>query len=273
MRAASNCSRVIGGQPRSRPIRSIIVANGANESSAACSAVSAMKPCELMLSGGRLVARPRARRGGAARRSGAKRSGSPPMIASAIGSPSAPARTADCGRAADRDPDRQRLLQRPRVDAAVVERRAVRARPRDALLLAQREQQLELLGEQLVVVVEVVAEERERLDERAAPGHDLRAPAGEQVERREVLEDAHRVVGAEHGDGARQADALRALGRRGEHDRGRRDGEVRPVVLADAEDVEPDLVGELDLLDQVAQPLRGLTVRPVAGSGVSSAKV
>jgi hypothetical protein len=27
------------------------------------------------------------------------------------------------------------------------------------------------------------------------------------------------------------------------------------VVLADAEDVEPDLVGQLDLLDQVAQPL------------------
>ena len=43
--------------------------------------------------------------------------------------------------------------------------------------------------------------------------------------------------------------------RRGEHDRRRRDGEVGPVVLADAEDVEPDLVGQLDLLEQVAQPL------------------
>ena len=43
----------------------------------------------------------------------------------------------------------------------------------------------------------------------------------------------------------------------GEHDGRRRDGEVGPVVLADAEDVEPDLVGELDLLEQVAEPLRG----------------
>ena len=34
------------------------------------------------------------------------------------------------------------------------------------------------------------------------------------------------------------------------------DGEVGAVVLADAEDVEPDLVGQLDLLEQVAQPLR-----------------
>ena len=45
--------------------------------------------------------------------------------------------------------------------------------------------------------------------------------------------------------------------RGGEHDRRRGDGEVGPVVLADAEDVEPDLVGELDLLEQVAQPLLG----------------
>ena len=43
--------------------------------------------------------------------------------------------------------------------------------------------------------------------------------------------------------------------RRAEHDRRRRDDEVGPVVLADAEDVEPDLVGQLDLLEQVAQPL------------------
>src|SRR6185295_1457175 len=33
------------------------------------------------------------------------------------------------------------------------------------------------------------------------------------------------------------------------------DGIVGPVVLADAEDVEPDRVGELDLLDELAQPL------------------
>ena len=57
-------------------------------------------------------------------------------------------------------------------------------------------------------------------------------------------------------DRAREPDALRALGRRREHDRRRRDGEVGPVVLADAEHVEPDLVGELDLLDEVAEALR-----------------
>ncbi len=50
----------------------------------------------------------------------------------------------------------------------------------------------------------------------------------------------------------------RVRGRGGaEDDGGRRDGEVGPVVLADAEDVEPDLVGELDLLEQVPEPLPG----------------
>ena len=52
-------------------------------------------------------------------------------------------------------------------------------------------------------------------------------------------------------DGARQADALGPRGAGGEHDRGRGDREVGAVVLADAEHVEPDLVGELDLLEQV----------------------
>ena len=47
----------------------------------------------------------------------------------------------------------------------------------------------------------------------------------------------------------------RAPRRGGEHDRRRRDDEVGSVVLADAEDVEPELVGQLDLLEQVGQPL------------------
>jgi hypothetical protein len=37
-------------------------------------------------------------------------------------------------------------------------------------------------------------------------------------------------------------------------------------VLADAEDVEADLVGKLDLLDQVAQPLAGMSA-PLALPG------
>ena len=48
------------------------------------------------------------------------------------------------------------------------------------------------------------------------------------------------------------------------HDRGRRDREVGPVVLADAEDVQAHLVGQLDLLHQVAQAPGGRDRRPRA---------
>ncbi len=71
----------------------------------------------------------------------------------------------------------------------------------------------------------------------------------------------------EHTDGAREPDALRALGGRGERDGRGGDGEVRPVVLADAEHVEADLVGQRRLLDQVAQALRRADRPTRAGVG------
>ena len=67
--------------------------------------------------------------------------------------------------------------------------------------------------------------------------------------------DPHRVVGAEHGDGGAEPDALGPAGDRGEHDLGRRDREVVAVVLAEAEDVDADRVGEHGLLDDVADHL------------------
>ncbi len=158
-------------------------------------------------------------------------------------------------RAADRDPHRQRVLDRARVHAGVIQRRPVASRPRDPLARSDPQQQLELGGEQLVVVLEVVAEKRERLGERPAAGPDLGAPAGQQVDRRKLLEDPHRIVGAEHRDRAREPDPLRLRGGRREYDGGRGDGEVGPVVLADPEHVETQLVGQPELLHQVAQAL------------------
>ena len=67
--------------------------------------------------------------------------------------------------AADANPDGQRLLHRARVDAEVVERRPADPGPGDVLVVPELQQEVELLGEQLVVVTQVVAEERERLRE------------------------------------------------------------------------------------------------------------
>src|SRR5207249_9194952 len=68
-------------------------------------------------------------------------------------------------RAAHADPDWQALLERSRVHALARERRPMLAGPLRMLLVAQREQKVELLGEQRVVVVKVEAEKRERVDE------------------------------------------------------------------------------------------------------------
>src|SRR5207237_8220935 len=113
-------------------------------------------------------------------------------------------------RAADAEPDRQRILQRSRVDALSGERRPVFARPLDVLVVADREQELELLLKERVVVLELVAEQREGLDERATPDDHLRAAVREQVERRELLKYADRVRSAEDGHRAREANALGA---------------------------------------------------------------
>ena len=141
---------------------------------------------------------------------------------------------------------------------------------------ADGEQKIELLGEQLVVIVEVVAEQRKGFDERAAPGHDLRPAAGDEIEGRELLVDAYRIVRRQHRDGAGQPDALGARRGRGERDGRRRDRIVRPVMLAEAEHVEADPVGELDLLQNVGEApvdidrLARLRIAPGLDEGVSA---
>ena len=121
--------------------------------------------------------------------------------------------------------------------------------------LTDGKKQIEFFGEKLVVVFEAEAKERVGLYEGAAARDDLSAAMGDQVERGEFLEDAHRVGGAENGDGAGEADVLGARGSRGQdHCRGGVE-ELGAVMLADAENVEADLVGEFDLLQQMLHAL------------------
>src|SRR6267142_7076355 len=58
-----------------------------------------------------------------------------------------------CGRAAHTDPDRERVLEWPRVHTLTAERGTELTRPLGVLLVAELEQQLELLLEERVVVV------------------------------------------------------------------------------------------------------------------------
>jgi hypothetical protein len=152
-------------------------------------------------------------------------------------------------RTSDRDPDRQFLLHSTGSDVRLVESGSQSARPGDRVLGADREQEVELLAEQLGVVGEVVAEEREGLDVRAATRDDLGPAVRELVECRELLPHPHRVVRAEHRDRARQPDPLGRGGCGGEHDGRSGADEVGAVVLADREEIEAGLVGDACLLD------------------------
>jgi len=67
-------------------------------------------------------------------------------------------------------------------------------------------------------VIERRAEERERFDERSATEDDLGPSVRRGIERRESLEYAHRVVGAQHRDRRAEPDAIRAAGNRGQDD-------------------------------------------------------
>ena len=129
--------------------------------------------------------------------------------------------------------------------------------------MLERGEEVELLGEEPVVVAQVEAEEAEGLDEGAASELDLGAAARHGVEGGEALVDPDRVVGGQHGDAGAEADPLGLAGDRGEHDVGRGDGVVGAVVLAEADVVHPDPVGQHRLRDHLAQRLGVVAGRAV----------
>src|SRR2546423_11857091 len=90
------------------------------------------------------------------------------------------------GSATDAKPDRQWILDRPWVDALAGERWAMFSRPGDVLVVADLEQQVELLGEQLFVVLEPGSDQRDRVDEAAAAAHQLAASLRNQVDHDEA---------------------------------------------------------------------------------------
>src|ERR1700733_2651030 len=84
-------------------------------------------------------------------------------------------------RATDADPDRQRILQRARIDSLAGQRGAMLARPSYMRVFADFQQQLELFLEKGIIVFELQAEERVRLDERTTAGDDFGAPVGDEI--------------------------------------------------------------------------------------------
>ena len=100
-----------------------------------------------------------------------------------------------------------------------------------------------------------MAEERVGLDEGAPAGDDFRAPVGDQVQRGELLEKPHRVLGGEHRDGSAEPQLRGFPGNGGQHYFGGGQGEVAPVVLAEAQEAQARLVRQLGELNDLFEPL------------------
>src|SRR5260370_41811612 len=109
-------------------------------------------------------------------------------------------------------------LREGRTEVLVGERRAELARPGDGLVSQQAREQVELLLEQVLVVVEVVPEERERLNQRAAAGDQLGPAIRHRVEGRKLGVHPNGVLGAQDGDGSAEPYAFGSAGNRGQDD-------------------------------------------------------
>src|ERR1700722_11890195 len=96
---------------------------------------------------------------------------------------------------------------------------------------------------------------------------------GNQIERREFLEDADRISGTENGDGAGEADIPGTRGSRGQdHCRGGVE-EFGAVMFADTETSRPTWSASSISSSRCCIRSTGLSVRPVAGSEIAAAKL
>ena len=148
-------------------------------------------------------------------------------------------------------------------------RRAARVLPRQVTgsCVSRGGEQGELLLEQLLVLAQLVAEQRKRLGERPASEDDLGPPVRQGIQRGEPLKHANGIVGAQHGDGGAEPDASRPSRDGREHGLGRRDGEVGAVMLAHADEVDAQSIGQHRLLDDVPDDLRMRQETAVSAGG------
>ena len=171
-----------------------------------------------------------------------------------------------CWCSAGAEADWELRLQRARPDALSGERRTVFALPLDAGFIAEVEEEVELLGEEFVVELGVVAEERIGLDEGAAADDDLGATLGDEVKRSEVLEDANGIVRAQNSDRRREANVLRARSSSGQQNCGRGGDVLLAVVLANPVDVDAGAIGEFNLLKELVNAFCGELAGRAAGA-------
>ncbi len=166
---------------------------------------------------------------------------------------------AGAGKAVGRSPhaeaDGQDRLHGPGPYTLACQRGPVPAAPVHLDLVAQMQQEIQLLGEELIVVAHIETEERVGFRKRAATHDDLGTSVRDQVQGGKLLEDADRIVRAEHRDRAGETDTLRARGCRSQEHRRRGRDVFLTMVLPDGIGVQTDAVGESNLFQHLPDAL------------------
>src|SRR5699024_9181972 len=137
----------------------------------------------------------------------------------------------------------------------LLQRGAEPALPVHDVLAPQTAQQVVVLDRDLDALADVLPEPGIDRAGVAAAHHQVHAAAGEVLQHRVVLGDLHRVVGGDERGCGREDDVLRLRADVREGGGGGWGDERRVVVLADREDVQAHLLGELGLLDHGRQAL------------------
>ena len=84
--------------------------------------------------------------------------------------------------------------------------------PVDDRVFPQSHQQLQLLGKNFIVGIQVLSEQRERFNKRAPTGNDFGPTAAELVDGGKLLVHPNRIFTAQHGHGTAQPDVPGARG-------------------------------------------------------------
>ncbi len=121
--------------------------------------------------------------------------------------------------------------------------------------LAELEEEVQFLREKCVIVARLETEQRISLAEGPPANDNFGTAFRDQVEGRELLKHPHGVGRAQHRDRAGEADRIRAGSRSRQNDRRGGIQEFGAVVLAHAEHVEPDAIGDLDLLEEIGHAI------------------
>ena len=141
--------------------------------------------------------------------------------------------------------ERRHVIERARGRLKTLERRAELALPVHEVLTPETVQEVVVLEGEIDALADVLAEPRVDRPGVAAAEHEVDAAVGDMLQHREVLGDLHGVVGRDQRGRGRQLERRGLCGDVREGRRGRGGPERRVVVLAEGEDVEPDLLGVL----------------------------